>query len=273
MSHLINYVLTAADYHANGRGFGTDRLNPDGKTWVLSRFAIEMDRIPIRHESFYVETWVESVNKLFTNRNFRIVSAGRVPLSASCCGDAGSVIGYGRSVWAMIDTSTRQPVDLTAAYGGRIGDYAVDPVKDLIQDSVKDSAEKSADDLLAQIAGCVRTPIEKPSRIPMDGNCAFVRKVETYFSDIDFNGHINSVRYIDHILDTFPLAWHRDRYVGRLDIAFVAEGKGEEPIEIYSSEPKPADPQDGTPVTEYSFRITQRQNHETCRCRIRFREL
>lgn len=272
MSHLMNYVLTAADYHANGRGFGTDRLNPDGKTWVLSRFAIEMSRIPSRHESFYVETWVESVNKLFTNRNFRIVSAGRCRehagedspsgTSVSCGGDAGSIIGYGRSVWAMIDISTRQPVDLTEAYGGRIGDYIVDPVKD-----------SAGDDLLAQIAACVRTPIEKPSRIPMDGDCAFVRKVETYFSDVDFNGHINSVRYIDHILDTFPLVWHRDRCAGRLDIAFVAEGRGEEPLEIYSSEAKRTDLHDGSPATEYSFRIIQRQNHETCRCRIRFREL
>ncbi len=269
LSYLVNSVLTAADYHATQRGFGTDRLNPDGKTWVLSRFALEMERIPYRHEAFYVETWVESVSKFFTNRNFRIVSAGRTSRCEKEGGvliqpeksQSGEVLGYGRSIWAMIDTTSRHPVDLTEAYAGKITDYIIDPEADL----------SDAEEALKSIIGCVTTPIEKPSRIPMDDDCPLLREVQTYFSDVDFNGHINSVRYIDHILDLFSVEWHKTHYVSRLDIAFVAEGRGEEPIKIFAAKPKAAEVSKGdseSKAVEYSFKVVQRADHETSRCRL-----
>lgn len=279
---MVNSILTAADYHATQRGFGTDRLNPDGKTWVLSRFALEMERIPFRHEAFYVETWVESVNKFFTNRNFRIVSAGRtsrcenegLPLSSDppC---AREILGYGRSIWAMIDTTTRHPVDLTESYGGRISDYILKPEDSADACGHADLSVFDRESLLAleSISKCVTTPIEKPSRIPMGGGCTLAREVRTYFSDVDFNGHINSVRYIDHILDLFSVEWHKTHYISRLDITFVAEGKGEEPIRIFASGPKSVDVRgiSGAGISsamEYSFKVVQQENHETSRCKL-----
>ena len=100
-SFLVNMMLSSADYHSSERGFGTDYLNAHGKTWVLSRLAVEMMRIPSRHEIIAVETWVEKVHPLFTNRNFRMT-----------VDSTGEVLGWGRSVWAMIDTTTRHPVNL-----------------------------------------------------------------------------------------------------------------------------------------------------------------
>lgn len=286
MGYLINSILTAADYHATQRGFGTDRLNPDGKTWVLSRFALEMDRIPFRHEAFYVETWVESVSKFFTNRNFRIVSAGRTsrcekegaPLS---CGSSGAreILGYGRSIWAMIDTASRRPVDLTESYGGRIADYIVTPadIAGVMSHAGLPDADRESLMALDSISRCVTTPIEKPSRIPMNDGAVLAREVRTYFSDVDFNGHINSVRYIDHILDLFSVKWHKAHCISRLDITFVAEGKGEEPIKIFASEPKSVKVRsmncaESSDAMEYSFRIVQQEDHETSRCRLIVRD-
>ena len=97
MGHLGNHMLNAADFHSTDRGFGMRYLNTVNKTWVLSRLAIEMSEMPEQNTKFYVETWVESAMRYFTNRNFRVV------------GDDGKVYGYGRSVWAMIDTQTERP--------------------------------------------------------------------------------------------------------------------------------------------------------------------
>ena len=107
MGHLGNHLLNAADKHASQRGFGMDRLLPIHKTWVLSRLTIEMQSMPRENEQFQVETWVESAMRYCTNRNFRILS-----------GD--TIDGYGRSIWAMIDTENRQPQDILAINEGAI---------------------------------------------------------------------------------------------------------------------------------------------------------
>ena len=123
MSHLGNHLINAADFHSNDRGFGMLYLNTIHKTWVLSRLSIELDEMPPAYTKFNVETWVESAMRFFTNRNFRISLAPEAQLEAEepraeskepaarVTSESPKVFGYGRSVWAMIDTETRQPAD------------------------------------------------------------------------------------------------------------------------------------------------------------------
>ena len=108
MGHLGNHLLNAAEFHSNDRGYGMNTLAPQHRTWVLSRLAIEMQDMPKAYDRFFVETWVESAMKYFTSRNFAIES------------DEGLILGYGKSVWAMIDTQTRQPVDIFTINDGLI---------------------------------------------------------------------------------------------------------------------------------------------------------
>ena len=88
MGHLGNHLLNAADFHASDRGFGMTYLNPEHKTWVLSRLAIEMYDMPAEYTKFNVSTWIEGAMKYFTHRNFRVTSAA----------DGGKEYGYGRSI-------------------------------------------------------------------------------------------------------------------------------------------------------------------------------
>lgn len=162
MGHLGNHLLNA---FITERGFGMDYLNPLHKTWVLSRLAIEVDEMPRQYEDFTVETWVESAMRYFTNRNFRIAA------------EDGRTLGYGRSVWALIDTDTRQPQDILAIRDGAIAQW---------------------------IESQKECPIEKSSRVKM-GEAPTVRTIDTYYNDVDVNGHVNSVKYIEHVLDLFPL--------------------------------------------------------------------
>ena len=113
MGHLGNHMLNAADFHADHRGFGMTQLNPEHKTWVLSRLAIEMETMPREYARFNVETWIESVMKYFTNRNFRVADAA----------DNGKTYGYGRSIWALIDTRTRLPQNILDVNDGEIAKY------------------------------------------------------------------------------------------------------------------------------------------------------
>ncbi|MGP1624011.1 acyl-[acyl-carrier-protein] thioesterase [Bacteroides heparinolyticus] len=179
---LGNHLLNCAGFHATDRGFGIATLNEDNYTWVLSRLAIELDEMPYQYEEFSIQTWVENVYRLFTDRNFALIDK------------VGRKIGYARSVWAMISMNTRKPADLHALHGGGIMDYICDEP----------------------------CPIEKPSRIKITSTEPVTSLIAKY-SDIDINGHVNSIRYIEHILDLFPMEMYREKRIRRFEMAYVTE--------------------------------------------------
>ena len=149
MGHLGNHMLNAADFHSTARGFGMQYLMSIQRSWVLSRLAIEMEEMPRQYTKFDVETWVESAMRYFTSRNFRVV------------GRDGKVYGYGRSIWAMIDTESRQPTDILSIDNGAINNWIV-----------KDK----------------ECPIDKGGRVKMDNDAELVRTIDTYYNDVDING-------------------------------------------------------------------------------------
>lgn len=179
---LGNHLLNCAGFHATDRGFGIATLNEDNYTWVLSRLAIELEEMPYQYEKFTVQTWVENVYRLFTDRNFALLDKD------------GKKIGYARSVWAMINLNTRKPADLLALHGGSIVDYVCDEP----------------------------CPIGKPSRIKV-ASAEPAATLTAKYSDIDINGHVNSIRYIEHILDLFPIEKYRTKRIRRFEMAYVAE--------------------------------------------------
>ena len=240
MGHLGNHMLNAADFHSRDRGFGMDYLNSINKTWVLSRLAIEMDEMPLQYEKFYVETWVESAMRYFTNRNFRVVAATDDSTLVTQH-PSPKVYGYGRSIWAMIDTETRQPCNLLEVNNGSILEYV----------------EKEKEN-----------PMAKLSRVKMDENAELVRTIETNYCDVDINGHINSVKYIEHVLDLFPLEWYKEHMLKRFDIAYVAESHGGDKLSFY----READEED---ELAFKIRITKLpadggEETEVCRSKVKF---
>ena len=77
---LGNHLLNAAGNHSQKRGWGISALNETRHTWVLSRLSIEMMEMPRNYQHCQVRTWVESVLKLFTTRNFAIEDADGRPM-------------------------------------------------------------------------------------------------------------------------------------------------------------------------------------------------
>lgn len=229
MGHLGNHLLNAADFHSSHRGFGMPYLNPLHKTWVLSRLAIEMDEMPLQYSTFAVETWVESAMRYFTNRSFRIVDTD----------DDSHVYGYGRSVWAMIDTQTRRPQNIMEIRNGEIMKYV------------------DADRHCA--AGAL-------SRVRISDDARLVRTIDTHYGDVDVNGHINSVKYIEHVLDLFPLSRYKEYAVRRIDVAYVAESYYGDKLSFYVEQLSEED---------FLVRVTRHRDGETgeteaCRCGIKF---
>lgn len=222
MAHLGNHLLNAADFHSAHRGFGIPTLQHANKTWVLSRLAIEMTEMPRQYESFAVETWIEGVMRYFTNRNFCITDLATE-----------RTLGYARSVWALIDTETRQPQDILNTPECDISNY-IEPSKDC--------------------------PIGRLSRVKMGDEALLVGEVEARYSDLDINGHVNSIKYVEHVLDLFEPTTYKNHRIRRLDIAYVAESRYGDRLSMY-------DKQTGD---EHCVRVVKNGDTEVCRCKISF---
>lgn len=119
-------------------------------------------------------------------------------------GADGRIYGHGISTWALIDYATRQPVSLETLPEG----------------------------------GFHRAMLDEVPPIPTYGRarCKSVEPAATRdcrFSDLDINGHVNSIRYIDMALDLFPLEWHREHTVRRIELAYGLEGHEGDHLELF----------------------------------------
>ena len=221
---LGNHLLNVAGFHSHDRGFGIDRLNKEHYTWVLSRLALEMlTDLPFQYEPFTIETWVENVYRLFTDRNFAVLDKD------------GKAVAYARSVWAMINTDTRKPVDLMAVHEGDIAGYICDR----------------------------ECPIEKPSRIKVSSQEP-VEELPVRYSDMDINGHVNSIRYIEHILDLFPVDAFREQRVRRFEMAYVAETMSTDNMAFYM---------DKLDDGHYDVEVKKNRQVVVCRSKVIFDKL
>lgn len=99
---------------------------------------------------------------------------------------------------------TRKPADLLTLHGGSITDYV---------------CQKDC-------------PIAKPGRIKVEEQ-QVLDEYKIRYSDIDLNGHVNSVKYIEHILDLFPMEWFRQKTVKRFEVAYVAESYYGDTLSFY----------------------------------------
>jgi acyl-ACP thioesterase len=139
----------------------------------------------------------------------------------------------------MIDTETRQPQDILEIHDGEIVNWI--------------ETEKEC-------------PIEKSSRVKMSDKAVLVREIDTYYNDVDVNGHVNSIKYIEHILDLFSIDFYRENKIKRFEIAYVAESYGGDRLSFW---------QEQTGDNEYCIRITKlsedgEKTIEVCRCKVVF---
>jgi len=190
LSSLTDLLLTAAGNNAEENGFGMRKLNVQGLSWVLLRFALEMETFPVQYDTIHVDTWIESVSRASSTRHFCIRNNDL------------EIIGYATSTWAMINHLTRRAQDLFSL--GNILGYASDET----------------------------IPMEKPMKLnPSLGTIADVFRAK--YSHIDFNHHVNTMRYVEWISNCFTLEHYKNYSVKRFDINFMSEILFGDKVKLY----------------------------------------
>lgn len=189
---LTEKIIEVATEHADRLGLGYANLQPVGLAWVLSRLTIEMDTWPAVGDEYIITTWVEGFNRLVSERVFEVTAAD------------GSVFGRVRSTWAAIDIERRVAGDLSS----------FDVERFIARDMTM-------------------SPVARQRKMPLvDREEALAMTYTFKWCDLDFNRHVNTVRYIEHILNTLPREAYEQSTIQRFEIAFIAECLYGETVEI-----------------------------------------
>lgn len=120
-------------------------------------------------------------------------------------GDGGRTFGYAISTWALIDIDNRQAADFSSL---PCGDFS-------------------------QMMTETGVPVKGAGRVRVKSTEA-VGRVTASYSDLDINGHVNSIRYIEMILDLFSRELCENRLtVKRIEMAYCSESYCGETLEFY----------------------------------------
>lgn len=116
-----------------------------------------------------------------------------------------NIIGYGITFWVMIDQDNRRPVDLS-----NLGN-------------------------MSHFATGENVPIEKPGKIPGTEGIK-IDTIRARYSHIDFNQHVNTMRYLEWISNVFTLDHYKKFNMQRFEINFMNELLFDDEIEIFKQE-------------------------------------
>jgi acyl-ACP thioesterase len=97
-SALMNYMQDASGLHAKQWGVSVFDLFVEGKTWVISRYHLQIFNRPSIGKEIVIKTWPSFVQKSFALREFEAL------------GPDGQFIAKATISVAMIDLQTKKPV-------------------------------------------------------------------------------------------------------------------------------------------------------------------
>lgn len=147
-------------------------------------------------------------------------------------GPDGKIFGYARSIWSVIDIQSRTSVDITTFRH--------------IEHNVSDK----------------ECPILPQSKIkPVTDKNPVIYPVR--YSDIDVNRHVNSVKYIEHMLDNFPMEIYDKQMIHRFEINYINEARYGSNLNFYREQ---------LSENNYAMEIRNENGEPVCRGKIVFTE-
>lgn len=188
---MENYLLNIAGKVADEMGIGIPVLLPMNYTWIITHLNMEMLYLPKHGEEMIVETWIERNAHMLSVRDFRIYQPQ--------ADGTERLIGCAKTVWAVLDLTSREIVN--------IFDH------DIFRDSVDGEALNMA-----------RAPRLRPIQlddIEDEGGVAGEVLHEIQYSDVDYNCHCNSCKYLEWMVNAVQAFDNQKPF--RLDINYVKE--------------------------------------------------
>jgi medium-chain acyl-[acyl-carrier-protein] hydrolase len=124
----------------------------------------------------------------------------------------GNLIGTAKSAWLVLDLKSRRP-------------QRIEPVfKHILH-------------LLADLPST-----EEPEKLPPPVRAQMEKSFTVRYSDIDIHHHVNNIKYIEWILDSYPFEINQTHQIHTFDINFLAESSYGDAITIHTEVLKESPP-------------------------------
>lgn len=207
-SALLQYFQDVAVHHVMKLGVSYEEMKSHGLFWVVTRFHIEIDRMPVYGEEIEVETWPKRMNQNVSNpdtgktssitkgeyiflRDFLVKDKSGIPLIRAT------------SSWFVLDFRTKRPQPASKV-----------PV------NLPVNMDRQALTLI-------------PEKIPEPEYPVLVYRKQVGYSDIDLNLHVNNTRYADWIMDVFSKEFLEKRPLRELRINYLREVRWDDKIDLF----------------------------------------
>ena len=195
LKSLVDTLQEAAIGHSENSGYGVNDIEETHLAWLLLDWKVQIISSPHSNESITVKTWPRSFDKLYSYRDFEVYDTNN------------NLIAIASSKWFAIDTETKRIRKLTPQIAEAYGEP--------ISKSVFENAFKEK--------------FKVPDELKLNFNYQVQRR------DIDTNGHVNNLNYIDYALETIDGNIFNNIKFNNLEITYKKEIKPKEIIKCYYS--------------------------------------
>lgn len=193
---MLDWMQEAAGRSANTLGFGYDDLIGSNTTWVLARTHVRFNHYPKWREQVTLTTWHKGANRLFYLRDFTLHNA------------EGELLADATTSWVIIDVNTHR---LVMARNSELAESAEKCVK---EDAIAEPADKVS--------------------LPAGVEPRLIGTHKVCWSDIDYVGHANNVKYVVWALDALEAeGLYADCELRDLLINYDSEVRNHQLVELY----------------------------------------
>lgn len=185
LAFYFQIVQEAAGNHAAERGCSIPTLQEEGKTWVITRTKIKVNRYTHWPEQVLVETWAQEPIRLHLPRVVRSFD------------EQGEPIFTAKTYWALIDLERGKPIRPTTMVE-RIGLPPLDMQMDL---------------------SLTRRPTYEES------HCTTLvsYKPMIQYLDTDSNLHVNNISYLNWALESLPSEFRNRAKIAEADVSWIRQ--------------------------------------------------
>lgn len=192
---LLDWMQEAAGRSADTLGFGYDDLIGSSTTWVLSRTHVRFYSYPKWRDEVTLRTWHKGASRLFYLRDFTLHNA------------EGELLADATTSWLIIDVNTHR---LVTTRNTELAESAEKCVK---EDAIVEPADKVS--------------------VPADAESQLIGTHTVAWSDIDYVGHANNVKYLVWTMDALMGAGLCAGELKDVVINYDAEVRAGQTVELY----------------------------------------
>ena len=192
---LLGFLEDIAGKHSNMAGYGLNNIEKTSVTWVLLNWKIKVFNNPLYGETVFVKTWARDTAKFYTYRDFEVYNKNS------------ELIAIATSKWALLDAKTMSLIKIPNEV---IAPYEIETKKVFGEEP-------------------------EPNKIMIPNEISSVSNYIVQRKDIDINGHVHNVTYMDIAYEVLPEEVYNNIDCSSFEIMYKKETKLGETVKCFYS--------------------------------------